>query len=107
MAWLIWNEVNIHHDNNFFLVTFYRPPNSSAQTLSSIEDSISFSFDSNIKNVFVTGDFNLATLKSSIYKTFATYVSNQLTLPKTDLVFTSNKDIILLSGVGDPFLESK
>ena len=60
----IWVEVNIHH-RKFLLGTFYRPPNSSAQTLSSIEDSTSLAFDSNITDVFITRDVNLDTLKAT------------------------------------------
>ena len=63
----IWVEVNIHH-RIFILGTFYRPPNSSVQTLSYIEDSVSLAFDSNIKDVFITGDFNLDTLKATTNK---------------------------------------
>ena len=51
-----WVEINTHH-RKFLLGTFYRPPNSSAQTLSSIEDLISLAFESNIKVVFITGVF--------------------------------------------------
>ena len=50
----IWIEITVHH-RKFLHGTFYRPPNSPAQTLSSIEDSISLAFDSNINDVFITG----------------------------------------------------
>ena len=60
----IWIEITVHH-RKFLLGTFYRPPNSPAQTLSSIEDSIGLVFDSNINDVFITGDFNLDTLKNT------------------------------------------
>ena len=58
----VWVEINIHHKKILF-GTFYRPPNSPAQTLSYIEDSINLALDCNIKDIFVTGDFNLDTLK--------------------------------------------
>ena len=92
---------------------------SSAQTLSSIEDSISLALDSNIKDVFITGDFNLDTLKATTDKNncnICQYFNlDQLIVESVhftentssiiDIDFTSNKGNILSSGVGDPFLE--
>ena len=49
----IWVEINIHN-KPIILGTFYRPPNSTAQTLSCIEDSVNLAFDSNIKLVHVS-----------------------------------------------------
>ena len=114
----IWIEITVHH-RKFLLGTFYRPPNSPAQTLSSIEDSIGLAFDSNINDVFITGDFNLDTLKntsnqksSAICQQFG--VTQMIVEPThftehsssiIDLIFTSNKNSILLSGVGEPFLD--
>ena len=117
----IWIEITVHHHNHrkFLLGTFYRPPNFPAQTLSSIEDSIGLAFDSNINDVFITGDFNLDTLKntsnqkmSAICQQFS--VTQMIVEPThftdhsssiIDLIFASNKNSILLSGVGDPFLD--
>ena len=114
----IWIEITVHH-RKFLLGTFYRPPNSPAQTLSSIEDSIGLAFDSNINDVFITGDFNLDTLKntsnqkiSAICQQFS--VTQMIVEPThftehsssiIDLIFMSNKNSILLSGVGEPFLD--
>ena len=114
----IWVEVNFHN-KKFLLGTFYRPPSSSAQTLSYIEDSISLAIDSNIKDVFITGDFNLDIIKATtnqkinnICQYFNLYqlIEEPTHFTETsssiiDLVFTSNKNNILSSGVGDPFLE--
>ena len=114
----IWVEIDFHH-KKFLLGTFYRPPNSSAQTLSSIEDSISLAMDSNIKDVFITGDFNLDTQKAAtnqkIINICQYFNLDQLIVEPThftensssilDLAFTTNKCNILASGVGDPFLE--
>ena len=66
----IWIEITVHH-RKILLGTFYRPPNSPAQTLSSIEDSIGLSFDNNINDVFITGDFNLDTLKNTSNQTIS------------------------------------
>ena len=114
----IWIEITVHH-RKILLGTFYRPPNSPAQTLSSIEDSIGLAFDSNINDVFITGDFTLDTLKntsnqknSAICQQFS--VTQMIVEPThftehsssiIDLFFTSNKNSILLSGVGEPFLD--
>ena len=65
----IWIEITVHH-RKFLLGTFYGPPNSPAQTLSSIEHSIGLAFDSNINDVFMTGVFNLDTLKIPLTKKF-------------------------------------
>ena len=114
----IWVEIDNHH-KKFLLGTFYRPPNSSPQTLSSIEDSISLALDSNIKDIFITGDFNLDTQKAAtnqkIINICQYFNLDQLIVEPThftessssilDLVFTTNKCNILSSGVGDPFLE--
>ena len=114
----VWLELNSHH-RKFLIGTFYRPPNSSAEILSLIEDSIGLAFDTNVNNIFITGDFNLDILKNSsrqkvrdICQHFS--VEQLITEPThytessssiIDLVFTSNKTNILSSGVGDPFLE--
>ena len=73
----IWIEITVHH-RKFLLGTFYRPPNSPAQTLSSIEDSIGLAFDSNINDVFTTGDINLDTLKIPPTKKFLLFVNNSV-----------------------------
>ena len=58
--------------------TFYRPPNSPAQTLSYIEDSVNLALDCNINDIFVTGDFNLDTLKHSSNQKFVTYANTSI-----------------------------
>lgn len=114
----IWVEVTVHH-RKFLLGTFYKPPNSPSQILSVIEDSISLAFDSNINEVFITGDLNLDTLKNASNQKISDicqqFSLDQIIVEPThftensssiiDLVFTSNKNSILLSGVGDPFLD--
>ena len=100
-------------------LVFYRPLSSPAQTLSSIEDSIGLAFDSKINDVFITGDLNLDTLKntssqkiSAICQQFS--VTQMIVEPThftehsssiIDLIFASNKNSILFSGVGEPFLD--
>ena len=99
--------------------TFYRPPNSSPAILSSIKDSIGLAYDTNAQNILITCDFNLDTAKQSSNKKVSDicqhYNLNQLITAPThytetssstiDLFLTSNKDNVLLSGVGELFLD--
>ena len=114
----IWVEIDFHHKIFFSLEIFKKPPNSSAQTLSSIEVSISLAMDSRLKDIFITGDFNLDTQKAATNQNLLTcqyFNLDQLIVEPThftensssilDLAFTTNKCNILSSGVGDPFLE--
>ena len=89
------------------------------KTLSSIEDSIGLAFDSNINDVFIIGDFNLDTRKTTSNQKISTirqqFSVTQMIVEPThftehsssiiDLIFASNKNSILLSGVGEPFLD--
>ena len=114
----IWVEVNFHN-RKFLLGTFYRPPDAPAQTLSDIESSFNLAMDSNIKDVFITGDFNLDTLKPTTnhkitnlcqYFNLFQLINEPTNFTEKsstiiDLVFTSDKNNILSSGVGDPFLD--
>ena len=45
-----------------------KAPNMFQDVLTSIEDSISLAYDTNIQNILITGDFNLYVLKSSFNK---------------------------------------
>ena len=53
-----WIEVKTY-DIKQLIGTFYRPPNCNNMVISTIEDSIGLAFDTNIKNILITGDFNL------------------------------------------------
>ena len=113
----IWIEVSIRNKKQL-IDTFYRPPNSKNAILSSIEDSISLAFDSNIQNILTIGDFNLDTRKENtnrkIRELCQQYNLKQLINEPTnftenssstiDLILTANSNNILLSGVGEPFL---
>ena len=54
----IWIEIQLNHTRVLFGL-FYRPPESDAACLSSIEDYISLAMDTQINNIIITGDFNL------------------------------------------------
>ena len=114
----LWVEISIK--NKIQLIgTFYRPPNSTNAILSTIEDSIGLAFDTNISNILITGDFNLDILKDNssrkvrdicqqfnfeqIINEPTHFTENSSSL--IDLILTSNRNTILLSGVGEPFLE--
>ena len=114
----IWLELHCNH-RKMLVGTFYRPPNSPSATLTSIETSIGLAFDTTINDILIVGDFNFDILKTNSSKkiqdicqhfnlqqlintpTHFTEQSNSI----IDLILTSNKNHILLSGVGDPFLE--
>ena len=99
--------------------TFYRPPNSVPAILASIGDSIGIAYDSGIENILITGDFNLDILKQLPIKKIVDicqhYNLEQLINDPThytenmssiiDIFLTTNPHNILLSGVGDPFLD--
>ena len=114
----VWIEVLLHNCK-MLIGTFYRPPNSSPVVLSSIEDSIGLAYDTNIQNVVITGDLNLDILKQASNKKVQDLCQQfnlqQLIVEPThytetstsiiDLFLISNKHNLLLSGVGEPFLE--
>lgn len=114
----VWIEVSIHH-RKILIGSFYRPPNAPAAVLSSIEDSIGLAYDTNIQNIVITGDFNLDILKQTSNKKVSEVCQHfnleQLITEPThftetsfstiDLFLTSNKKNVLLSGVGEPFLD--
>ena len=98
----IWLEIKLKA-KIVLLSVFYRPPNSPAQTLIDIENSIDLAYDSNIGNIMITGDFNLNYLddsnKRKLSSVFGQYDLTQLiqeptpftenSSSLTDLVFTN------------------
>ena len=113
----IWVELTINKHRLLF-GTFYRPPNSPANTFSLIEDSISLAKHSGIENIIVTGDFNFDMLDHSRCRKIENLCS-QLSLQQCieepthftehsssllDVILISSSDLLLHSGVGTPFL---
>ena len=98
---------------------FYRPPSSDGQYFSQIEDSVGLTFDTGIKDIIITGDFNLNSCVSNnakkIFDLCQQYNLTQLIKDPThftghsssiiDLIFTSTPDSIVECGVGEPFLQ--
>ena len=113
----VWVEVSINNKKHL-IGTFYRPPNSTNQVLTMIEDSIGLVFDTNISNILITGDFNLDVNKQVSYRKIRDLcqyfnLEQLITEPTNftetssstiDLFLISNKNDIILSGVGEPFL---
>ena len=108
----IWLEVTIQH-RKLLIGTFYRPPNSTNEILSSIDDSTGMAFVTNIQNILITGDFNLDMFKQNSSRKVSQYfgLENLKSEPThftenssslVDLFLTSNKNNVLLSGVGEP-----
>ena len=113
----IWIELANNHKRILFGI-FYRPPNSDANYFSNIEDSLALAVDTAISDIIVTGDFNLNILSArasrkieSLCLQFSFFQSidqpthfTENSSSLIDLLLVSNKDHLLLSGVGDPFL---
>ena len=113
----IWIELANHHKRILFGL-FYRPPSSNANYFSHIEDSIALAVDTGISDIIICGDFNLNMLNQhtsrKIDSVCETYNLTQIITKPThftehsssliDLIIVSNKDHVLLSGVGEPFL---
>ena len=114
----VWIEISTHN-KKYLIDTFYRPPNSTNEVISSIEDSIALAFDTNIPNILITGDFNLDISKPSASRKVRELCQHfsldqlinepphytELSSSIIDLFLTSNKNNVLLSGVGEPFFD--
>ena len=113
----IWIELTLKHKHILFGV-FYRPPNSEAVVFSAIEDSINLAVDSGVNDIIITGDFNL-NMQNVQSARKITSLCEQLSLVQSiegpthftetsssliDLLLVNNKEHLILSGVGDPFL---
>ena len=110
---------NHNHIRKVLIGTFYRLPNSTPATLNSIKKSIGLAFDTDTENILITGDFNFDMLKQCSNRKINDiclqfYIEQLINEPThytessssiIDLFLTSKKDTILLSGVGEPFLE--
>ena len=100
---------------------FYRPPNSDANYQTQIETSFGLATDTGITDIIITGDFNHNVLTdTSRRKVDSLCQQNSLlqciTEPTNytehsssiiDLLFVSNDASLVLSGVGEPFLQQE
>lgn len=113
----IWIELS-NNQKHILFGLYYRPPNSDSIYYSSIEDSLHLAVDTGITDIIVTGDFNFNIYNQqtsrkieSFCNQFALYQSinepthyTETSSSLLDIILVSNKDRLLLSGVGDPFL---
>ena len=114
----MWIEVENKH---ILFGVFYRPPNSESIFTGTIEDSIHSAVDTEINDIIITGDFNLNVLNNPSFQKVKT-LCNQFALHQSinepthftenssssiDLILVSNKDHLVLSRVGDPFLNQE
>lgn len=114
----VWIEFSACN-KKYLIGSFYRPPSSTNDVLLSIEDSIALSFDTNIQNILITGDFNLDVSKQFANKKVSDlcqqFSLDQIITEPThytetsssviDLFLTTNKNNVLLSGVGEPIFD--
>jgi hypothetical protein len=114
----IWVELSILK-KTVLLGVFYRPPSSPSNYFNLIEDSVNLAYDSGIHDIIITGDFNLNTQQQSCLRKINSlcdsYGLTQIIDEPThftehsssilDLFFVKNITNVVLSGVGDPFLE--
>ena len=116
----IWIEL-IHNRKSILYGLFYRPPNADSQYFSNIEDSIALTIDTAISDIVITGDFNFNFLNTQAKRKIDT-LCTQFSLHQSinqpthytehsssliDLVLVNNKDSLIFSGVGDPFLNQE
>ena len=116
----IWIQLTLKHKHVLFGL-FYRPPNSDSIYYSGIEDSIHLAIDSGITDIIITGDFNFNMLNNQTSRKINTFceqfslfqcinepthfTENSSTL--LDILLVTNKDHLILCGVGDPFLHQE
>lgn len=113
----IWVEIRLHN-KRVLVGTFYRPPNSDNTVLADIESSIDLAVDTGISDIIIQGDFNLDMNKqisfNKVNNICQNYGLHQIIGEHThftersssiiDLLIVSNPQNVILSGVGDPFL---
>lgn len=116
----IWIELVNHHKHILFGL-YYRPPNSDANYYTNIENSLALAVDTGITDILITGDFNFNILNpqtarkiESFCTIFSLYQSIKQPTHFTensssliDIVLVSNKDNLIITGVGEPFLNQE
>ncbi|XP_045206258.1 uncharacterized protein LOC123558446 [Mercenaria mercenaria] len=117
----IWVEITLYSNRHILFGVFYRPPNSDTIYNNLVEDSIGLAIDTNISDVIITGDFNYNVF-SPITNRKIISITQQFNLEQLidqpthftehsesliDLIFVSNKNNVLYSGVGEHFLDQE
>ena len=113
----IWIELVNNHKHILFCL-FYRPPNSDANYYTNIENSLALDVDTGLTDIIITGDVNLNLLNPQtsrkIYSRYTQFsLFQSITQPAhftenssslIDVILATNKENLILSGVGEPFL---
>ena len=116
----IWIEV-ANHNKHILFALFYRPPNSNMSYPNDIKDSIALAVDTGISEIIITGDLNLNFLSSPTRRKIEALCTQymlfqSITQPThftetssslIDVILVSNKDHLVITGVGDPFLHQE
>ena len=116
----IWIQIKLCNKRKILFGVFYRPPTSDSAYYSLIEDSVGLAIHSNISNIIITGDFNINQLNPTSNRKINTlcnqfnlfqlieepthYTKNSSSL--IALLFVTNKESVLTSGVGEPCLDN-
>ena len=114
----IWVQIKSSNNRNILFGVFYRPPNSHSAYFSLIEESIGLAMDSNISDVIITGYFNLNVMKQYEFRKIESLCNEynmdqcidepthftENSISTIDLLFVTNKESVLTTGVGDPCL---
>lgn len=116
----LWIEISNNRKHILFGL-FYRPPNSDRDYFTNIEDSIALASDTGISDIIVTGDFNYNILNpatsrkiDSLCTQFSLFQSisqcthfTENSSSLIDILLVSDKNYLIFSGVGDPFLNQE
>ena len=97
---------------------FYRPPCSDAEYFTGIDNSVELAEDTGISAIIITGDFNFDVLNERTARKIET-ICIQYTFPGQptnftehsatliDILLVNDKQLLILSGVDDPFLNQE
>ena len=115
----VWLELHIS-GKRYLYGTFYRPPNAPTSLWDQIEYSFDLAFNTQVKNIIITGDFNVNQLKQNaqlphLQNIIRNYGLIQLIHEPThftknsssiiDLILVNDDSLIKKSYVGDCFLQ--
>jgi hypothetical protein len=108
----IWIELSLENNKSVLIGLFYRVSNSNTLYNNVIEDSISLAVDTDINVIIVTGDFNYDALNTNTNRKILS-ICHQFNMEQiieeslSDLIFVSNKNTIIKSGVGENILDQR
>ncbi|KAH3890067.1 hypothetical protein DPMN_014136 [Dreissena polymorpha] len=117
----IWIELHLLSMKRVLFGIFYRPPNADASYTNLIDDSIGLAIETGISDIIITGDFNMNNSQPILVRKLDSWcleynlvqVINEPThftersSSILDLLLLTNPNSLVLSGVGDPFLDQQ